>query len=268
MNFVGFVLEIGKSTAQILEDIITVTNSQRRKIRIINLMLPRQRENWIVTYITILGIMLIVSKSKNVTDSKCFVDMSLTTYYSSFHFKLFKMTLIAEAQKFAKRQLVETEKRMVLLQESRDYSTWTDVEFLKVANEQLVECRRVLKYTYTFAYYLTMPPKTDSIDAVDENLFNSKKEVKKKVFKPLNGKESKIDEEEELGQTKSAQQMQKERFEYHQEMLERFTENLSELVEKPLNEIDRVMVVNQTRVVDRFMKNMLQYVEDGMEETV
>ena len=41
--------------------------------------------------------------------------------------------------------------------------------------------------------------------------------------------------------------MQKERFEHHQEMLERFTENLSELSEKPLAEMSRTDVVNQVR---------------------
>uniref|UniRef100_A0A7S1VX50 RBR-type E3 ubiquitin transferase n=1 Tax=Ditylum brightwellii TaxID=49249 RepID=A0A7S1VX50_9STRA len=138
-------------------------------------------------------------------------------YYKRYHAH-------SEAQKFAKRQLRETEARMVLLQESSNDSTWTDVEFLKTANEQLVECRRVLKYTYSFAYYLT-DDKSDK---------------------------SKL--------------MQKERFEHHQEMLERFTENLSELSEKPLAEMDRTDVVNQTRVVDRFMKNILKYVDDGMEE--
>jgi hypothetical protein len=48
--------------------------------------------------------------------------------------------------------------------------------------------------------------------------------------------------------------------------LRRFTENLSELSEKPLREMNRTEVVNQTRVVDRFMKNVLKYVEDGMED--
>jgi len=134
-------------------------------------------------------------------------------YYKRYHAH-------SEAQAFAKKQLKETESRMILLQESSDNARWSDVEFLKTANEQLIECRRVLKYTYTFAYYLT-----------DE----SKK-------------------------------MQKECFEYHQEMLERFTENLSELSEKPLAEMDRTDVVNQTRVVDRFMKNILKYVDDGMED--
>jgi len=133
-------------------------------------------------------------------------------YYKRYHAH-------AEAQKFAKRQLKETEARMVLLQESSDDSKWSDVEFLKTANEQLVECRRVLKYTYVFAYYMV-----------------------------------------------SSSAMQKERFEYHQEMLERFTESLSELSEKPLNEMDRTNVVNQTRVVDKFMKQVLKYVEDGLED--
>lgn len=133
-------------------------------------------------------------------------------YYKRYHAH-------SEAQKFAKKQLKETEARMVLLQESSDDAKWSDVEFLKAANEQLVECRRVLKYSYVFAYYM-----------------------------------------------KPASMMQKERFEHHQEMLERFTENLSELSEKPLGEMDRTDVVNQTRVVDRFMKNILKYVADGMDD--
>jgi ariadne-1 len=133
-------------------------------------------------------------------------------YYKRYHAH-------AEAQKFAKKQLKETEARMILLQESSDDAKWSDVEFLKTANEQLVECRRVLKYSYVFAYYMNQ-----------------------------------------------SYLMQKERFEHHQEMLERFTENLSELSEKPLLEMDRTDVVNQTRVVDRFMKNILKYVADGMDD--
>jgi ariadne-1 len=123
-----------------------------------------------------------------------------------------------QAQKFAEKQLKETEAKMVLLQESSDNSLWADVEFLKNASEQLIECRRVLKYTYTFAYYMTD---------------GSKK---------------------------------KERFEHHQEMLEKFTESLSEQTELPISEMNRTDVINQTRVVDKFMKNILSYVEDGMEE--
>ncbi|CAM9447267.1 unnamed protein product, partial [Phaeothamnion confervicola] len=60
----------------------------------------------------------------------------------------------AEAQVFAEKQGDSTEKRMVELQESSAGSTWIDVQFLKAAVDQLVECRRVLKYTYVFGYYL------------------------------------------------------------------------------------------------------------------
>jgi len=134
-------------------------------------------------------------------------------YYKRFHAH-------QEAQHFAKKSLKDTESRMVLLQESSDDAKWSDVEFLKTANEQLVECRRVLKFTYVFAYYLDH----------------------------------------------TRQSLQRERFEHHQEMLERFTENLSELSEKPLAQMDRTDVVNQTRVVDRFMKNILKYVEEGVED--
>jgi ariadne-1 len=50
---------------------------------------------------------------------------------------------------------LETESRMITLRESFDGTRLPDVEFLKTANEQLIECWRVLKYTYVFTYYLT-----------------------------------------------------------------------------------------------------------------
>mmetsp|Transcript_21552 Transcript_21552/g.30186 ORF Transcript_21552/g.30186 Transcript_21552/m.30186 type:complete len:542 (+) Transcript_21552:54-1679(+) len=133
-------------------------------------------------------------------------------YYKRYHAH-------AEAQKFAKKQLKQTEERMKILQDNSENKTWADVEFLKLANEQLVECRRVLKYTYSYAFY--MPEE-------DKN--------------------------------------KKERFEFHQEMLERFTENLSELSERPLGEMRREDVVNQTRVVCEFMNKILEYVDNGMDE--
>ena len=113
-------------------------------------------------------------------------------YYKRYHEH-------SQAQDFAKKSVKEVEARMILLQEQNS-SNWTDVEFLKSANKQLVECRKVLKYSYTFAFYL------------------------------------------EEGDKKT-------RFEYHQEMLERFTEHLSELSEKPIQEMNRTDVVNSTRKV-------------------
>ena len=117
-------------------------------------------------------------------------------YYQRFHAH-------SQAQKFAKKQLLQTEARMVQLQDGSMDTSWIDVQFLKTATEQLVECRRVLKFTYAFAYYL-----------------------------------------EDSGGNK-------ERFEHHQEMLEKFTERLSELSEMSLEKMDRTDVVNMTRVVDK-----------------
>ena len=41
------------------------------------------------------------------------------------------------------------------LQMTSQDSSWIDVQFLKEATEQLIELRRVLKYTYVYAFYLT-----------------------------------------------------------------------------------------------------------------
>lgn len=49
------------------------------------------------------------------------------------------------SQQIAERQQDSTERRMVELQESSAGSAWIDVQFLKTAMEQLIECRRVLK---------------------------------------------------------------------------------------------------------------------------
>ena len=67
-------------------------------------------------------------------------------YYKRFHEH-------SQAQAFAKKSIKEVESRMVLLQEQNS-SNWADVEFLKTANKQLVECRKVLKYSYAFAFYM------------------------------------------------------------------------------------------------------------------
>jgi ariadne-1 len=130
-------------------------------------------------------------------------------YYQRYHAH-------EQAQKFAEKQLQETEARMLEVQGSENAS-WIDVQFLKDAVELIIACRRVLKFTYVFGFYLA--------DGGKKNIFED-----------------------------------------HQEMLEKFTEKLSELSEKKLDEMDRVAVINHTRVVETFMQNILKYVEDGMED--
>lgn len=58
-----------------------------------------------------------------------------------------------KAGKFAAKQRTATVEKMVKLQ-GRKKVGWIDVQFLDTAVEQLINCRRVLKYTYAFAYYL------------------------------------------------------------------------------------------------------------------
>ena len=132
----------------------------------------------------------------------------------------------AEAQKFAIKQLKEMEERMMRLQETSDNVTWANVEYLKTANEQLLECQRVLKYTYCFAYYI--PERVTSLTSswtMDE-------------FEDGINRSTSID-------YNVPAKMLKDQFENHQEMLERFTENLSDLVKKSLKDIVRKVGVNQ-----------------------
>jgi hypothetical protein len=58
--------------------------------------------------------------------------------------------------------------------------------------------------------------------------------------------------------------IQQEHFEHHQGILESLTESLSKLTAESLGEIDQTQVINQTAVVDQFMKSILEYVENCM----
>lgn len=51
-------------------------------------------------------------------------------------------------------------------------------------------------------------------------------------------------------------------FEHQQEQLERSTEYLAELTEKPVDKMERVEVVNFTRVTMQFLRNLLEGIRD------
>ncbi|GBG26191.1 E3 ubiquitin-protein ligase dbl4 [Hondaea fermentalgiana] len=59
-----------------------------------------------------------------------------------------------QAGKFATEQRKQAEQRMIDMQSKDQEQSWVDVQFLQQAVEQLIECRRVLMYTYAFAYFL------------------------------------------------------------------------------------------------------------------
>lgn len=169
-------------------------------------------------------------------------------YYQRYHAH-------QEAQEFAKKQLKETETRMIQLQESSDDARWADVEFLKTANIQLIECRRVLKYTFVYAFYMEVTP------TIREKFeYHQVCTVKCRLGLCL------------VVKLAFSVQLTHHFFVLSfpplltKEMLERFTESLSEMSEKSLKDMDRLAVVNTTRVVKSFMHNLLKYVEDGMDD--
>lgn len=77
-----------------------------------------------------------------------------------------------QALKFANNQRDLAEKKMVERQESQK-SSWMDVQFLRHAAEQVIACRRVLKYTYVLGYFL----KNDSLE---KQLFEHHQEMLEK----------------------------------------------------------------------------------------
>lgn len=85
------------------------------------------------------------NKDKNVEKAKAELDRYLH-YYQRYHGH-------DSALKFASKQRENAEKKMVELQET-ERSAWIDVQFLKQAVEQVIECRRVLKYTYVLGHFL------------------------------------------------------------------------------------------------------------------
>jgi ariadne-1 len=133
------------------------------------------------------------------------------------------------AQLYAEKQLVQTEKRMGDLQESTGGSSWIDVQFLKTANETVIECRRALKFTYVFGFYLTSPKALESHTSKHRDLFENM-----------------------------------------QEDLERFTEVVSELTEMPIEKLTagdlKESIINNTRVVEKFLSNMIAGCDEGLDE--
>lgn len=66
------------------------------------------------------------------------------------------------AGRFAAKQREEAEKKMTQLQKSKagaGNNNWIDVQFIMDTVEQLIECRRVLKYTYAYAYSMEDGPR-------------------------------------------------------------------------------------------------------------
>jgi len=78
---------------------------------------------------------------------------ALERYLHYFH----RYNVHEQSKKLEQNLRATTLTKMVDLQEEKS-SRWIDVQFLEAATEQLIECRRTLKYTYVYAYYLPDGP--------------------------------------------------------------------------------------------------------------
>jgi ariadne-1 len=116
--------------------------------------------------------------------------------------------------KFAENKREEVLEKMNEIRENSNGEglSWADASFMENAVDQLVECRRVLKFTYVYSYFLKPSP-----------------------FKEL--------------------------FEYSQSDLERNTEKLTEMTETDADLIDRMDIVNFTRVIVKSLKSLLDEID-------
>lgn len=79
------------------------------------------------------------------------VKLELDRYLHYFQ----RYSIHDEAMKFAVKQLIGVDDKVQQYLDSETCSSsWMDVQFLKNAMTQVVECRRMLKYTYIYAFYL------------------------------------------------------------------------------------------------------------------
>jgi len=181
-----------------------------------------------------------------------------------------------KAQLFAKKQLTD-ETVHIRLQEFQNENNLSrqEAEFLNEANKQLVECRRVLKYTYSFAYYMKekalMTFNYRDVDnngdlkreaSVQSNSSSTSKVRKKKVSKheePFNA--NGLDRQTSLNQRDVANK-KKAMFEDHQKNLELHTEQLSRMVESEVKDINRKAVIEKTNFVKSYIINILTYVDE------
>ena len=136
-----------------------------------------------------------------------------------------------DAKKFAEKELVTvTEKLSNSMFSVEEGETLVMVEELKEpvikANNELLECRKTLMNTYVYAYLHLHKDEKKTDNAIDK--------------------------------------IHSEQFEYHQEMLERFTEELSELTEKPLKDMVKMELVNKTEAVKKFRDRIVSYVMNEM----
>jgi ariadne-1 len=157
-----------------------------------------------------------------------------------------------QSGKIAVRQRGELQRKLESLQQSGGYS-YSDVSFLHDASEALLECRRVLKYTYVYGFYF-------------RDVINKAGAAAGAGAGAGSGGGSSAAQPGSAGGGLYLNITPGERtlFEHLQEQLERSTEHLHGLTERPVDKMDRTEISNFTRVTMQFLRNLLSGVEDGL----
>jgi len=147
---------------------------------------------------------------------------SILERYLHYHNRFFNHE---KSKKLESTLIVTTREKMGKLFElDKGNASWINVQFLEQSTQQLFACREILKWTYTFGYYMfgtTQVP------------------ILLQGFKPFK-------DETEMRKAKS-------QFEFHQEGLEQTTERLSGMLEMTVEQIAketdyRIRVLDLTKV--------------------
>jgi ariadne-1 len=90
------------------------------------------------------------------------------------------------AGRFAVKHREATQKRMAdLALASGAATSWSDVAFLELAVEALLDCRRTLKYTYAAGYYMADGPEMRLFEHLQEQLERSTEHLAELTEAPL-----------------------------------------------------------------------------------
>jgi len=105
------------------------------------------------------------------------------------------------SEKFEKQLKEKSQEKMKKLQIIHRYSSWNDVEYILKAIEQLCACRKALKYTYIYAYYLTHKTVKELFEFLQEDL----ERETERLSGLLEADVEKFNRDQILSSTKSAQ---------------------------------------------------------------
>lgn len=158
------------------------------------------------------------------------------------------------SQSFAQKELQRVRDRLANVKtgkgrDKNDLEYWSQLEFLEQANVQLLECRRILKYTYVFAYNTFNTPPIEDTSTTQAATSSSTSTA----APDTDNKDDEIPTES-VGQG---------RFLHQQDILERFTERLTGLAEQPLsNDFDGKAIMDLTGSAHELAARMLNVVNE------